>query len=287
MPLRPKLVAARCEVPSMSDELSLQGKTAIVTGAAGGLGQGIAEVLAEHGARIIVLDRNDAEETLKGLPAGAEHTAHIVDIADPDDVQRVFEAIDAEVATPDILVNCAGIREIDSVLDLDPQMWNRVVSVNLSGAFYCIQQAGKRMAANGSGGSIVNITSVAGLVAMTHRPAYSATKHGLIGLTKNLARDLSQHSIRVNAVAPGTVRTPLTEPYYHDEAFLNGVEGMVPLGFEGSAHDVARAVLFYVSDLSPWVTGTVLPVDGGWLAERNYAPPGAAAYTSNESASKD
>jgi NAD(P)-dependent dehydrogenase (short-subunit alcohol dehydrogenase family) len=267
------------------DEISLQGKTAIITGAASGLGQGIAEVLAEHGARIIILDRNSAEETLRGLPAGAEHTAHAVDIADPDDVQRVFEAIDESGSSPDILVNCAGIREIDSALDLDPKMWNRVVSVNLSGAFFCIQQAGRMMAAKGSGGSIVNITSVAGLVAMTHRPAYSATKHGLIGLTKNLARDLSEHSIRVNAVAPGTVRTPLTEPYYHDEAFLAGVEGMVPLGFEGSAHDVARAVLFYVSDLSPWVTGTVLPVDGGWLAERNYAPPGAGAYTSSESAS--
>jgi NAD(P)-dependent dehydrogenase (short-subunit alcohol dehydrogenase family) len=116
------------------------------------------------------------------------------------------------------------------------------------------------MADQGTGGAIVNITSVAGLVGMTHWPAYLATKHGLIGLTKTMARDLAEHRIRVNAVAPGTVRTPLTEPYHHDE---------------GTPADVARAVLFFVTDLTSWVTGTVLPVDGGWLAEPNYEPPGA------------
>jgi NAD(P)-dependent dehydrogenase (short-subunit alcohol dehydrogenase family) len=110
--------------------------------------------------------------------------------------------------------------------------------------------AARRMADQGTGGAIVNITSVAGLVGMTHWPAYLATKHGLIGLTKTMARDLAEHRIRVNAVAPGTVRTPLTEPYHHDE---------------GTPADVARAVLVFVTDLTSWVTGTVLPVDGGWL----------------------
>ena len=145
--------------------------------------------------------------------------------------------------------------------------------------------AARRMADQGTGGAIVNITSVAGLVGMTHWPAYLATKHGLIGLTKTMARDLAEHRIRVNAVAPGRVRTPLTEPYHHDEAFLRGVEGMVPLGFEGTPADVARAVLFFVTDLTSWVTETVLLVDGGWLAEPNYEPPGAYAYTSAASGS--
>lgn len=267
--------------------LSLHGKVAVVTGAASGLGRGIAEVLARHGASVVILDRDDAARALAGLPTDHDqrHAAVAVDVSDVEDVERAFVDVDALHDHVDILVNCAGIREIDSALELDPVMWQRVLAVNLSGPFYCAQQAGRRMAARGAGGAIVNITSVAGLVAMTHRPAYSATKHGLIGLTKNLARDLSVHRIRVNAVAPGTVRTPLTEAYYHDEAFLAGVEGMVPLGFEGHPEDVGRAVLFFVSDLSPWVTGAVLPVDGGWLAERNYAPPGASAYTSKSSGS--
>ena len=271
----------------MTDLLDLTGKVAVVTGAASGLGRGIAEVLARHGSSVAVLDRGDATEAVAGLPAGngQRHVAVRVDVGDVDDVARAFAEVDAVHDSVDVLVNCAGIREIDSALNLDPAMWQRVLAVNLSGPFYCVQQAGRRMAARGRGGSIVNITSVAGLVAMTHRPAYSSSKHGLIGLTKNLARDLAEHKIRVNAVAPGTVRTPLTEAYYHDEAFLSGVEGMVPLGFEGHPEDVARAVLFFASDLSPWVTGTVLPVDGGWLAERNYAPPGAGSYTSASSGS--
>jgi NAD(P)-dependent dehydrogenase (short-subunit alcohol dehydrogenase family) len=263
----------------------LTGRVAVVTGAASGLGAGIAEVLAGHGAGIVALDRDDATQMLEDLPvrAAARHTSVAVDVSDAGAVAEAFTQIDASHDHVDILVNCAGIREIDSALDLEPSMWDRVLAVNLSGPFYCVQQAARRMP---RGGSIVNISSVAGLVGMTHRPAYSAAKHGLIGLTKNLARDLSPNGIRVNAVAPGTVRTPLTEPYYQDEAFLKGVEGMVPLGFEGSPRDVGNAVLFFASDLSSWVSGTVLPVDGGWLAERNYAPPGNQAYTSQTSGSQ-
>ena len=266
-------------------ELSLGGRVAVVTGAASGLGQAIAQTLAAHGASIVVLDRDDGADTIASLGTDGEHHAFRVDVGDHADVERAFEDIDGVHDHVDILVSCAGIREIDAVLDLDPEMWQRVIAVNLSGPFYCAQQAGRRMADCGRGGAIVNVASVAGLVGMTHRPAYTSSKHGLIGLTKNLARDLSPHRIRVNAVAPGTVRTPLTEPYYHDDAFLNGVEGMVPLGFEGAPTDVANAVLFFVSDLSSWVTGTVLPVDGGWLAERNYAPPGSTAYTDRSSGS--
>ncbi|WP_293780141.1 SDR family NAD(P)-dependent oxidoreductase [uncultured Aeromicrobium sp.] len=267
--------------------IDLTGRVAVVTGAASGLGQGIAMVLADHGATIVAIDRDDASATVAELDKGDGHQAVRADVSDHEAVARAFDEIDDVQQGVDILVNCAGIREIESVLDLAPAMWQRVLAVNLSGPFYCAQQAGRRMAEQGRGGAIVNVTSVAGLVGMTHRPAYTASKHGLVGLTRNLARDLSAHGIRVNAVAPGTVRTPLTEPYYRDEAFLRGVEGMVPLGFEGQPADVGRAVLFYASDLSSWITGTVLPVDGGWLAERNYAPPGATAYTSARSGSQE
>lgn len=266
-------------------DISLAGRIAVVTGAARGLGQGIAQCLARQGASVAALDRDDATKTVASLMVGSDcaHAAIQVDVSSPEEVGRAFADIDQQFPQIDILVNCAGIREIDSILELDPTMWQQVLAINLGGPFLCSQQAARRMAARGRGGAIVNITSVAGLVATTRRPAYSASKHGLIGLTKNMARDLAEHRIRVNAVAPGTVRTPLTEPYYHDEAFLRGMDGIVPLGFEGSPEDVARAVLFFVSDLSPWVAGTVLPVDGGWLAERNYAPPGSSAYLARSS----
>lgn len=265
-------------------ERVLDGRTAVVTGAASGLGQGIARVLAAHGATIHVLDRADASETLELLDStvGQSHRSFKADVSRVDEVAHAFEQMDALQGRFDILVNCAGVREIDSALDLAPAEWDRVIAINLSGPFYCIQQAARRMR---DGGAIVNISSVAGLVGMTHRPAYTSAKHGLVGLTRNLAKDLAPSNIRVNAVAPGTIRTPLTEPYYHDEEFLRGVEGMVPLGFEGTPDDVGRAVLFFVSDLSSWVTGTVLPVDGGWMAERNYAPTGSMAYKGKRNSS--
>ena len=262
---------------------SLKGRSAVVTGAASGLGQAIAHTLAAHGARVICLDLRDAAETVRSLEpvVGFQHQSVMVDVADSESVAGAFEKVDQHgLASVDILVNCAGIREIESVLTLEPQAWDRVVAVNLSGTFYVIQQAARRMAES-QGGSIINVSSVAGLVGMANRPAYTATKHAVLGLTKNLARDLAPHRIRVNAVAPGTIRTPLTEPYYSDPEFLAGVEGAVPLGFEGSPGDVANAVLFFASDLSTWVSGTVLPVDGGWLAEKNYAPAGSSAYMSD------
>lgn len=260
----------------------MRGQVAIVTGAAGGLGFSIAERLGGCGARVALLDADEqrgkqAVQTL--VDRDVEAVFVHCDTSLSADVASAFERVDDFFEGLDILVTCAGIREIASAANLDPAEWDRVIAVNLSGPFYCAQQAAARMAQRG-GGVIVNIASVAGLIGMTQRPAYTASKHGLVGLTKNLARDFAELGVRVNAVAPGTVRTPMTEAYYQDEEFLRGVEGIVPLGFEGTCGDVADAVLFLCSRLASWITGVVLPVDGGWLAEKNYAPRGdSAAYT--------
>lgn len=264
--------------PPSSDLLSLAGKTALVTGGASGLGYAIARTLGHHGARVVICDLESsggAEIALTLNQAeGVDARFVSADISEPESVARAFAGIDRL----DVLVNCAGIREIARAEDLSPAEWERVVSVNLNGTFYCVHQAIPLMKENG--GSIVNVASVAGLIAMANRPAYSSTKHAIVGLTKNLAHDLGQYGIRVNAVAPGTIRTPLTEQYYHDPDFLDSIGSIVPLAVDGTAQDIANVALFLCSQLSAFVSGVVLPVDGGWLAQKNYSPTNtSAAYT--------
>lgn len=261
--------------PYARGALSLQGRVALVAGAAGGIGHASAVRLLQAEARVILLDCDEragqaAQESLR--QDGLEAVDYVpVDVSSSESVAAAFDEADSLTGRMDILVNSAGIREIKPVTELDPLEWQRVLAINLSGPFHCIQQAIPRMQSVG-GGSIVNIASVAGLIGMANRPAYTASKHGLVGLTRNLAHDLGPDRIRVNAIAPGTVRTSMTEAYYGDEDFLRQAEAAVPLGFGGTTSQVADAVLYLCSDLSAYVSGVVLPVDGGWLAEKNYAP---------------
>lgn len=260
----------------------IAGKIAVVTGASGGLGMAISKTLAEHGARIIAMDQTAEKvaqacaELEKAGASGVEGIA--VDVSSAASVGAAFATLKAKVGSLDILVNNAGVREIKNALDLEPAEWDRVIATNLSGPFYCTREAGRMMRDAGKGGAIVNIASVAGLTAISHRPAYTAAKHGLVGLTRNLARDLAPFAIRVNAVAPGLVRTPLTESYFADEAFFRGLQETVPLYDRGGGQDVANAVLYLVSPLADFVNGVALPVDGGWLAEKGYAASGAKNF---------
>ncbi|MGA0595212.1 SDR family NAD(P)-dependent oxidoreductase [Enterovirga sp. CN4-39] len=263
----------------------LQGKIAAVTGSAGGLGMGIARVLAEHGAVVVAMDlTSDKVEAACGelRSGGAAHVEGVVvDVSSASSVADAFSALKERLGGLDILVNNAGIREIETAFDLAPDEWNRVIGVNLSGPFYCSQQAGLLMRARG-GGSIINIASVAGVMGITHRPAYTAAKHGLIGLTRNLARDFAAAGIRVNAVAPGLIRTPMTQAYFDDPDFREGLSGSVPLQIVGTETDVANAALFLASDLARFVTGIVLPVDGGWLAEKNFGVSASSSFLRSE-----
>jgi NAD(P)-dependent dehydrogenase (short-subunit alcohol dehydrogenase family) len=264
----------------------LENSTAVIVGGSGGLGLEIGRTFAREGASIVVLDRtmDICESAVKTLKKdGVTNVIGIqVDVSDPVSVEKAFIDLDRESDKYDVLVNCAGVREVKNVFDLDPKEWQKVIAINLSGPFYCAREAAKRMR-NTGGGAIVNIASVAALIGITHRPAYTASKHGIIGLTKNLAKDLASYNIRVNAVAPGTVRTPMTEAYYSDEAFVHGMDQVVPLGSKGNVSDVANAVLFFSSAMSAFVTGTVLPVDGGWSSEKSYAYGNSSAFTSANS----
>lgn len=253
-----------------------------ITGGAGGLGRAIGETLATLGADLVLLDRDGSgvEDVAQEIGTQFSNNSCIgltVDIADPSSVEEAFNHV--ALAKIDLLINAAGIREIAAAEELSPEEWTRVVDVNLNGTFFSIRYA--LSALKRCQGAIVNIASVAGLIAMENRPAYSATKHAIVGLTKNLAHDLGKYGIRVNAIAPGTVRTPMTEAYYSDAEFLKAMDAVVPLKQEGNAEDIARAVIFLGSDLARFVSGTVLPVDGGWLAQKNYVPGGkSTAYQS-------
>ena len=164
----------------------------------------------------------------------------------------------------DVLVNSAGIREISSVVDLPFEEWQRVVDVNLSGTFLCSQAFARRLVAAGRPGRIVNLASTLGLMAAPNRPAYVATKHAVVGLTKQMALELGERSIRVNAVAPGVVRTPLTERYFQDPEMAEVIRGLHAVGRWAEPEEIARVILFLADEANGFLTGSVLPVDGGW-----------------------
>lgn len=241
--------------------MTLDGRVAVVTGAAGGLGAAVADRLAADGA---VVERID-------VTGAGWH----VDVRDAAAVATALAEIAAGRGRIDILVNCAGVREIVPVLELDAEEWQRVIDVNLGGTFHCSQAAARSMVAAG-GGSIVNVASTSALAADPSRAAYCASKAGILGLTRAMALDLGPHGVRVNAVCPGLVRTPLTEAYFADQAFVEGLADVSPLGRAADPAEVADVVAFLAGNGARHVTGVALPVDGGFLAGKSW---GGGAFT--------
>lgn len=256
----------------------LANRIAFVTGAGSGLGLAIAELFAREGARVAGFDRSEESGTalLEALaPTDGEHLFVHGDVRDPSAVDEAIAEVVARAGRIDVSVHCAGVREIGDVYTMGADEWNTVLAINLSGVFFCCQSVARRMRDSG-GGSIVNMASVGGLIGLSHRPAYTAAKHGVVGLTKSLARDLAADKIRVNAICPGVIRTPLTERYFEDETFEQELASHVPLARSGVPADVANAALYLASDQSSYVSGIALTVDGGWLAEKSFVSGGAA-----------
>jgi NAD(P)-dependent dehydrogenase (short-subunit alcohol dehydrogenase family) len=257
-----------------SNLFDLSGRVAVVTGAASGLGQAIAIGLARHGADIAAADINDAglAETVAQITAlGRKATATHCDISQPEQVDALFAAVDADFGRVDILINDPFVMRRSRPEDMSLEDWNFVLNVNLTGYFLCAQAAGKRMIAQGWGGSIVNLSSVGGSAALGRGNfAYSISKGGLNAFTRELAIEWAQHGIRVNAIAPVQMLSPavkawLADPKTDPELPKRLVSG-IPLGRLGQPEDVVGPVVFLASDAAAFVTGSLLPVDGGNLA---------------------
>ncbi len=273
VPLRATLVRMSTTTPatqdtSLSDLIDLSGRTAVVTGGAMGIGQAIARRLHEAGASIVVADIDiGAAERAAGELAAARPASAVAACADVSDAKAVDELVHASIdafGELDILVNNAGIFPFAPLASLDLATFRRVVDVNLTGLFLCTKAVSERMIAQGRGGAIVNVTSIDALhpsmVGLAH---YDASKHGAWGFTKNVALELAEHGIRVNAIAPGGVRTPGVGEM--DADTLGAFEAMVPMHRMADPDEIGRVALFLASELSSYMTGAQIVVDGGRL----------------------
>lgn len=244
--------------------LTLENKTALVTGGSRGIGRSIALTLAEYGADVLITyaSSTDAAEEVKDEIAslGQKSKALQADAVSLEKAEEVIGEMVDDWGKLDILVNNAGITKDNLILRMSEEQWDQVLDVNLKSVFNYSKAAAKPMIRN-RGGSIINISSVVGLSGNAGQSNYAASKAGIVGFTKSYAKELASRNIRANVVAPGYILTEMTEELSDD--VLEMIESETPLGRAGNAEEVAAAVAFLASDLSSYITGDVLRVDGG------------------------
>ena len=252
--------------------MRFQDQVVVITGGGSGIGRESALEFAGEGAIVAVSDidvataEGAAEEIQK---RGGEAAGFALDTTDPEAVTTFFETVEKRFGRMDVLINSAGIREISPVIELSHEEWSRVIDVNITGVFLCAQGFIRRLMAAGKPGAIVNLASTLGVTAAPNRPAYVASKHAVVGLTKELGLEFGQSGIRVNAVGPGVTRTALTERYFQDADMAETIKSIHAMHRWGEAREVARAILFLASEEASFITGTTLMVDGGWTAGRS------------------
>ncbi|MBC8287339.1 MAG: 3-oxoacyl-[acyl-carrier-protein] reductase [Nitrospinae bacterium] len=245
--------------------MELQNKVALVTGGAQGIGRTIGEELTRAGAHVVLGDVNleGAQATAEAINNnGGSASAVKIDVSNAAEVQQVFDFIMKDKKPVDIVVNNAGITRDALMVRMKESDWDLVLDINLKGSFLCSQQAAKQMMKQKSG-TIVNIASIVGVMGNFGQANYSASKAGVIGLTKTLAREVASRGIRVNAVAPGFIDTEMTRVL--DETVRQKLIEQIPLARLGLPEDVARCVAFLVSDRSSYITGQVINLNGGML----------------------
>ncbi len=244
----------------------LSGKVALVTGARTGLGRGMALALADAEADIVALGSSPMPETADRVRrAGRRFLALEVDLSKRFDAKAVIAEAAGAFGGIDILVNNAGIIRRADLLEYSETDWDDVIDVNLKAAFLLSQAVARHMVETKRKGRIVNIASMLTFQGGIRVPAYSASKHGIAGLTKAMANELAPHGITVNAIAPGYMATDNTEALRNDPDRNSQISARIPMGRWGTPDDLATSVLFFAASASGYVTGTILPVDGGWL----------------------
>ena len=245
--------------------MELSGKVALITGGAQGIGRIISEELAGQGARVFLGDINfdGAEQTAEEIKGrGGEASAVQIDVSNAANVQSVFDSIVKKYKPVDIVVNNAGITRDGLLVRMKEVDWDLVLNINLKGSFLCSQQASKQMMKQKSG-VIINIASIVGVMGNFGQANYSASKAGLIGFTKTLAREVAPRGIRANAVAPGFIDTEMTQVL--EKSVREKLIEQIPLARLGQPEDVARCVSFLVSENASYITGQVINVNGGML----------------------
>ncbi len=243
-------------------------RVAVVTGAAKGIGAAIADRLARDGRHVVIGDIDDAEAGAKAealRAAGHRADAVRLDVSQPESVAAAFAELDRRFGRCDIVVNNAGIAKTAPFLDFPLESWQAHLNVNVTGVLLCSQHGGRLMRREGWG-RIVNIASVAGLRAVgVGRTGYGTSKAAVIGLTRQMAVELAEHHITANAVAPGPVDTPMTR-VLHSPEFRQAYTSAIPMRRYGTPEEIAAAVAYFASEDAGYVTGTVLPLDGGFCA---------------------
>ena len=249
-------------------ELNFEGKVVVISGAMGGLGKSMAENFAKNGANVVICDLKGCDVFAKELSGKNKAVGLDFDLTDRDAVREAAEKIKGIFGKVDVLVNNAGINvgpdQRKTIENFDDGWWDKIQNVDLGGVYNLSKAIIPLMPDNG--GAIVNISSVVGMNPLRNQCSFAAAKAGVINLSKAMALELAPKGIRVNAVAPGSVGIAVTNLLWKDDKAMQGLLSHIPLGRQAVPQEIANAVMFLSSDLASYITGAVLPVDGGWTS---------------------
>ncbi len=245
--------------------MRLKNKVAVVTGSASGIGKKIGEEFLKEGAKVVFSDINESVDFVEAFGENAKYIK--CDVADIKEIKDLIKKTIENFSKIDIIVNNAGVGALGGTLEVTDEDWNRVIAINLTGTMYGMREAAKQMKEKNVSGSIINISSILGGVGFKGAVAYCASKGGVVQLTRAGALDLADSKIRVNAIAPGFIKTNMTKDVLEDDGFNTLITSSTPLGHVGEVNDIASAAVYLASDESKYVTGNILYVDGGWTAK--------------------